>query len=130
MESRSKPGTSESKDFRAAAQRIKPSRPMCVRSKTIGTTLVYKFDTENISKTGLLLNYPTEMKVPYRENTILELTIDTESNNLPTPIQCIGKVVRRSLANQRDDVFQIGISIVQIDAESQSVWENQVEGMR
>lgn len=98
---------------------------LMVESRTIGTNASYKFTTIDISRSGLLLSWQRDTKMPFIVNTLLELTIDPKGDCLDRPVACLGKVVRRE-ADDEDDTgktMTLGIQIVQIDNTDLAQWE-------
>jgi hypothetical protein len=96
-----------------------------VQSRTIGTNVAYSLSTEDVSRSGLLLVWQHDEKVPFIVNTLLELTIDPHGRCLGKPVSCLGKVVRREKEDtvDGDAGTKLGIQIVQIDKSDLSVWE-------
>lgn len=101
-----------------------------VESRTIGTHASYCLYTEDISRSGLLLVWDRDVKVPFNINTLLELTIDPGSNCLDRPVSCLGKVVRREpeavdgqLSGLGAHSARLGVQIVQIDNTDLEAWE-------
>ena len=100
-----------------------------VESKTIGTEAWCKMTTVDISKSGMLLTWSRKSKMPYIENTIIELTIDPDGRHFKAPVFCLAKVVRKAKpeksASYRGDLGrELGVQIVQIDNDDYDVWEN------
>lgn len=113
---------------RPSALRVRAPRvpiDLQVESKTIGTTAAYKFETEDISRSGLLLVWDRDVKMPFIVNTLLELTIDPAGSCLSRPVACLGKVVRResSIEEGGGHATRLGIQIVQIDHSDLNTWE-------
>lgn len=106
---------------RVRAPRI--SIDLTVASKTIGTDANYSLSTLDISRSGLLLEWDRNVKVPFNVNTIIEMTIDPDSNWLGGPVSCLGKIVRRENVDNSTHA-KFGVQIVQIDNSDLSVWEN------
>jgi len=94
-----------------------------VESRTIGTSAAYQLYTEDISRSGLLLVWNREVKMPFNVNTLLELTIDPKGSCLDRPVSCLGKVVRRDIDNGIEKITRLGIQIVQIDNTDLNAWE-------
>ena len=96
-----------------------------VESRTIGTNAAYKLLTEDISRSGLLLVWDREVKMPFIVNTLLELTIDPSGSCLDKPVSCLGKVVRRDSGDEqgKGNSARLGIQIVQIDNSDLNAWE-------
>ncbi len=113
---------------RPSSMRVRAPRvpvDLMVESRTIGTNASYKFTTIDISRSGLLLSWQRDTKMPFIVNTLLELTIDPKGDCLDKPVACLGKVVRRE-ANDEDDTgktMTLGIQIVQIDNTDLAQWE-------
>lgn len=100
--------------------------PLAVESKTIGTSAAYKLQTEDISRSGLLLVWDREVvKMPFIVNTLLEMTIDPDGACLGHPVTCLGKVVRRDPRSDdvNDQSARLGIQIVQMDNIDLNTWE-------
>src|SRR5690606_15066634 len=74
-----------------------------VESKTIGTDANYKLSTVDVSRSGLLLSWDKDFRIPFNVNTILEMTIDPDSKCLGGPVSCLGKVVRRERTEDRSN---------------------------
>ena len=99
-----------------------------VHSKTIGSLSYFKLNTENISKSGLLLNWTQQSSLPFIEKTLLDLQIDPERQYFKEPILCLGKVVRREVKKDgHAGAVELGIQIVQIDEKHKHAWENHLE---
>lgn len=115
---------------RPANMRVRAPRvPMDleVESRTIGTSAAYRFSTVDVSRSGLLLQWDREAKMPFIINTLLEITIDPTASCLEKPVLCLGKVVRREheALDGTDAVspLRLGIQIVQIDNSDLAEWE-------
>lgn len=98
---------------------------LVVESKTIGTPFAYALATEDVSRSGLLLVWDRDIKVPFNVNTLLELKIDPKGSCLDRPVSCLGKVVRRETGSHGDKTYsaRLGIQIVQIDNGDLASWE-------
>lgn len=95
-----------------------------VESRTIGSHASYNLYTHDISRSGLLLVWDRDVKMPFIVNTLIEMVIDPGSNCLDKPVTCLGKVVRRD-ADGPEDKFhaRLGVQIVQIDNTDLLAWE-------
>ena len=102
-----------------------------VTSRTLGVPVEYELVSANISKSGILMEYPLgqgsqggqgNQRIPFNVNTLLELTIDPGQQWLQQPVQCVGKVVR--LAHAASGAIQYGVKIVQIEGGENEVWES------
>ena len=120
-------------DGRIRAKRIASESSLLVESRTIGTEMSYNLETENLSRTGFLLNSASYCKVPFQLNTILELRIDTKGRVLREPVQCLGKIVRVETAPEADidgvRKRRYGIAIVQIEGSHVEAWDKAVMAM-
>lgn len=103
------------------AKRLGMEGEFVVEAKTIGTIMSYHLGTENVSRTGLLLNGGRYRKIPYRVNTILELTVDPHGAMLDKPVNLLGKVVRMATTPGGRPTY--GIHIVQMDQKDIETWE-------
>jgi hypothetical protein len=119
------PAYTPQKNSRVRASRFRPDRSMVVSSKTLGTGLIYDLITENVSRSGMLLNWEHRLPIPFIESTILEMTIDPGGEWLEKPLKCLGKIVRREVESSTSHYNDIsfGVAIVQIDDEDQAKWE-------
>lgn len=116
-----------SSDARLRAPRFESDGDdLLVESKTIGTDVTYKLMTGNFSRSGLLLEWQHQSKMPFIVNTILELKIDPKGSVLDAPVLCLGKVVRRKEVGKDQIGFlgtQIGVQIIQMDTDDLTLWE-------
>ena len=110
---------------RARSNRKSLAGPMIVESNTIGSAIQFPLLSENISKSGLLLMWESKHKVPFQENTIIEMIIDTGGTYLEQPLVCLGKIVRKIGGSNKCSRF--GIRIVQIDPKDQYTWEGMIQ---
>jgi len=94
-----------------------------VSSKTIGTSADYSFSTEDVSRSGLLLLWEKDGRMPFIVNTLIEMTIDPSARCLDKPVLCLGKVVRREHVESDSTTTRLGIQIVQWDHHDQNLWE-------
>jgi hypothetical protein len=114
---------------RPSAVRVRAPRvpiDLEVESRTIGTTAAYSFATEDISRSGLLLVWERDARMPFIVNTLLEMTIDPKGSCLSNPVTCLGKVVRRegNAAEGQGNSARLGVQIVQIDNSDLVAWES------
>ncbi len=108
-------------DSRVRAKRIGLLTNVVVESRTLGAPMVYNLDTENLSRTGILLHAGKNKKVPYRVNTILELTVDPRGSVFERPVSCLGKIVRVGQDEASRPLY--GVHIVQMDVKDVAAWE-------
>ena len=95
-----------------------------VQANTFGVPFPYNLTSINVSKSGLLTG--SKRILPFRLNTLIELTIDPTSSKLSSPVHCIGKVVRFASEERGDaHVYQmlVGIEINEGLDEHFSEWE-------
>lgn len=102
------------------APRFSLGHDLIVTARTIGTSLSYKLATDDVSKSGLLLSWDYNTKVPFIENTLIEMDVDVEGSWLQKPLHCIGKIVRHQPSG---DVVKFGVAIVQMDQKSFIQWD-------
>lgn len=112
-------------ESRLRAPRFRMEKELRVSSRTIGTGVHYQLSTSDISRSGMLLSWRHAInKVPFRENTLLELTIDPDQQLFKEPVHCIGKVVRKINENGKTNAdVELGIQIVQIENGDLSEWD-------
>ncbi len=109
---------------RVRATRYVPRHAISVATKTIGTTISFRMETENLSLSGLLLAWNQRRVIPFIENTIIELVIDPNCEILRKPLACLGKIVRKNERLDQDLGPMFGVAIVQMDANDTSMWED------
>jgi len=96
---------------------------LIVESKTLGTSAAYSMSTEDVSRSGLLLVWERDFKMPFIVNTLIEMTIDPTGSCLSKPVTCLGKVVRRDSQDGSGQATRFGIQIVQMDPGDIENWE-------
>jgi hypothetical protein len=96
---------------------------LIVESKTLGTNAAYSMSTEDVSRSGLLLVWERESKMPFIVNTLIEMTIDPKGSCLSKPVTCLGKVVRKDAQDGSSQSTRFGIQIVQMDPGDIQNWE-------
>ena len=103
---------------------IKPS--ITVSAKTFGTRVSHDCVTVNVSRSGVLLTAGGPARIPFIQNTLLELTLKKDDNWLTEPVHCIAKVVRcrEALGRNREVVRQFGIKIIEMNPHDEKVWES------
>jgi hypothetical protein len=111
---------------RVRAPRFKLEQELVVTSKTIGTDVSFRLNTENVSRSGMLLRWGQTRPIPFIENTIIEMTIDPKGELLHRPVICLGKIVRKRGTYAQGDL-EFGIAIIQIDNADLDVWESCLE---
>lgn len=99
---------------------------LVVESKTLGTSAAYAMATEDVSRSGLLLIWDRDVRMPFNVNTLIEMTIDPKGTCLSKPVSCLGKVVRRDYEHDggAGHHARFGVQIVQIDPSDQQNWES------
>lgn len=115
-----------SSKIKAAAPRYKITQdtdksPLMIQSRTLGVPVEFMLTSDNISRSGILMENRSLKKIPFNVNTLLELTIDPERAWLQKPVQCLAKVVR--LNRSPGTAEQYGIRIVQMDEQDNTIWE-------
>ncbi len=104
------------------------TKNIVVDSKTLGTSLSYRMRTHAANKSRLVLSMGKSQKIPFIENTLLELTIDTESSWLDRPVQCIAKVLTRDDASDPHHA-QFDVKIVQMEPTLMQKWYRSIEDL-
>ena len=94
-----------------------------VTARTIGTRLAFQLPITNMSRTGMMIEWSKDLKVPFNVNSILELEVSAGSSEEPITVGCLGKVVRTTTAN---GVNGFGIKIIQADTDNQVAWQQLV----
>ncbi|MGL1622445.1 hypothetical protein ACSTG8_23680, partial [Vibrio parahaemolyticus] len=80
--------------------------------------------TEDVSRSGILLVWERDSRVPFIVNTLIEMTIDPQGACLGKPVTCLGKVVRREATGEaHGHGTRLGVHIVQIDTTDLNAWE-------
>ena len=108
------------------APRFDMSSRVQVQTKTLGAEISYGLTTRNVSRSGLLLTWEQGSRVPFIENTLVEMTIDPHQSLLDIPVNCMGKVVRRVdnfSEESQQSMSDFGVQIVQIDGNDLVNWE-------
>jgi len=108
-------------ESRVRAPRVTLATDLTVDAKTLGTNTTYRLSSGNVSKSGLLLQWHNDSRVPFIVNTLVEMTIDPGTGFLRQPVNCLGKIVRREGA--MDGPSSFGVRIIQIDNADLEVWE-------
>lgn len=96
-----------------------------VYTRTFGSNLVYPLVSENVSRSGIKLVWKRHEKLPFRENTLIEMVIDPDQEMLQRAIPGIGRVVRLSQNENKEP--EIGIFIVHLPITDQFYWEHNLE---
>jgi hypothetical protein len=95
--------------------------------------MVYNLSPRNFSRSGMLLSSGRYKKVPFKVNTLLEMSIDTRGVLFPKPIQVLGKVVRLenggAATGQDDEQMRYGVQILKMDDEAIAQWENRMAAL-
>ena len=102
-----------------AAKRFDQSWNIAI--KTMGTKQAFPLQALNVSRSGLLVQADGKNNgVPFRDRTLVELTIEPDGQHLRTRVHAMGKVVRFFSPNgiERE---QIGIQLIEV--EEQEMWD-------
>jgi hypothetical protein len=116
-------GSSSGGSIQRTRFKIDPS--IVVKAKTFGTRIAHDFHTINISKSGFLLASGHNVKVPFIQNTLLELALEVDGFWIKEPVNCLGKVVRcLELRDARNEsIKHYGIRITEMSGKDEQVWE-------
>lgn len=121
------------KKIQKVAPRI--SVDLTVKTKTIGSRLSYELVTANISKSGVLLVWNKQSKLPFLEKTIIEMEIDPDCHWLSNPVNCMGNVIRKVETPHTEDSTglskqEFGIAIIALDTKDNYIWEQCVSDLQ
>lgn len=109
------------------ATRLPAPDDLSIVARTLGNPLAFDIQVSNISRTGMLLEWNKEkFKPPFRENTLIELELKTRIKGEPRRINCLAKVVRKSLSAS---VTQYGIRMIHNDEQDQLNWLEMVTSL-
>lgn len=109
------------------AARVAAPEDLKIIARTLGNPVAFDIQVTNISRSGMLLEWDKEKyRPPFRENTLLELELKTLINGEPRRINCMAKVVRRSLNLH---VTQFGIRMIHNDDQDQLNWLEMVTSL-
>ncbi len=109
------------------ATRVSAPEDIQIVARTLGNPLAFDIKVNNISRTGMLLEWNKEkFKPPFRENTLIELELKTRIKGEPRRINCLAKVVRKNL-NQ--SVTQYGIRMIHNDEQDHLNWLEMVTSL-
>jgi len=113
-------------DTKVRAPRLEVSGgSLMVATKTIGTNLTFKLTTENVSRSGMLLSWENKVRIPFIENTLIEMMIDPDAKVLDEPVACLGKIIRKLDGHADNGALRLsfGVQIVQMDNTDLEQWE-------
>lgn len=106
---------------------------LIVESKTIGTSMVYNLSPRNFSRSGMLLSSGKYKKLPFKVNTLLEMTIDTRGVLFDRPISVLGKVVRledgSGVQGVGDEQVRYGVHLLQMESDIKDQWDAQMASL-
>lgn len=113
------------------APRFAPDQEISLQMRTFGTQNSYNFIVENLSHSGLLVATTLDETLPFRVNTLVDMTVDKECRAFKTPILATGKIVRRfdDTAGASQRVIRIGLAIIDIDPRQQDEWAAALEAL-
>ncbi len=108
------------------AVRLTPGDDLKVNARTLGTKIGFDVTVTNISRSGLLLEWPNaKLPLPFIENTLIEMELNTVFKGQPRHIQCMGKIVRR--AKDSDKSFY-GVRVIHTEDQDQVEWVKLISG--
>lgn len=100
--------------------------PIPVIAKTFGSTNRYRFQTVNVSTSGILMALDDEITAPFNINTLLELELIPNGVWLHEPLSCLGKVIRRNTFARhsgQSPVVSFGIQFLEFQKDDLKVWQ-------
>jgi hypothetical protein len=106
--------------------RVTLGAPIKVVIGSLGSQVRYDMQTQNVSNTGLFLDYERPSRFPFNSSTILEVWVEV------TPDRVLffnGKVARTVKNGETTSTggSGIGIHIVQMDKEMEAAWREFIE---
>jgi hypothetical protein len=108
------------------AVRMTPSEDLKVNARTLGTKLGFDIPVANISRSGMLLEWPNaKLPLPFIENTLIEMELSAILKGQPRRVQCMGKVVRRT--KDTGSSFY-GVRVIHTDDQDQMEWVTLISG--
>lgn len=109
--------------------RFKTDTKLLVHAKLFGTVGIYSLTSLNVSRSGLLLTSDRQGEVPFRENSLVEITIVPRGDVLFMPIQALAKVVRvedaQNMHWQASKKF--ALKFLEFQDQGQVVWDQTIE---
>jgi hypothetical protein len=108
------------------AARFVPERQLSVAAKTFGTRLNYLMSTQNVSKSGLLIEGSGEIP-PFKEGTILEIIIDPSASQFMPPMKCLAKVVRSESNPAEHKRAKFALQLIELDSATTDRWCDYVD---
>ena len=109
------------------ATRVSAPEYLTVCARTMGTREIFDIRVANLSRSGMLLECTkVKFKPPFRENTLLELELKTSIRGEPRRINCLAKVVRKSVdAN----AARYGIRMIHNDEQDHLDWLSMITAL-
>ncbi|SMF40639.1 PilZ domain-containing protein [Pseudobacteriovorax antillogorgiicola] len=102
-----------------------------VQSKTFGSADSYLLEGVDISKTGMLLCSPHPFgTIPFIDNTLLEVRLDTDRTFSAQPLQSLCKVVRHYQEGVRDTATRYyAVRFVEFTHDEQVAWDHLISNI-
>jgi len=117
---------SSNKEKVPPAVRLAPSDDLRVNARTLGTKIGFEISVADISRSGMLLEWSnTKLPLPFIENTLIEMELNTVFKDQPRRILCMGKVVRRTKDSDRSFY---GVRVIHTDDHEQMEWVSLISG--
>ena len=112
-----------SKLYHLRFARFKTEIPTRIDARTFGSHEVHSLKTINVSKSGFLLASPPGFRVPFNEQTLLELTVHVDEDE---PICFLGKVIRCEFDFEKK-MKRFGVDICEITPEARERYNSYIE---
>ncbi len=113
--------------FRAIVRAPRYLSELQVQAKTFGSPILYKMNTMDASLSGVLLSTNNPQSIPFKVNTILEITLFAEGIT-EKPINFVGKIVRRDdIVIDQGGKSSFGVKIIDIDHNNSKCWDVLIE---
>jgi PilZ domain len=107
-------------DSAPRATRLTPPDGLKVTARTLGTARTFDISVSNISRSGLLLEWPsTKNSLPFIQNTLLEIEFSAKFKGEPKRVSCLGKVVRKTGESNQ---LHYGVRVIHNDDQDHLDW--------
>lgn len=109
------------------ATRMSPPEDLRVIARTMGTPSCFELQVSNLSRSGMLLEWDQQkFRLPFRENTLIELEVQTQFRGQPRKINCLAKIVRR---NTSGEAMHYGIRMIHHDEQEHLNWLSMIASL-
>ncbi len=104
--------------------RFSTNNGLRISVNTFGPTPAFHCTTLNVSRSGLLFAPTSAVFMPFRVNTLLEITIKTDEKFVSNEIRCLAKVVRKRESERPNDTHNqyFGVQFIEFQEMGQMEW--------